>query len=62
MRSHGNNNWIVIWKDGTRLMKSAMNRDEGFYHLTMTISLEWSGTGKAHQIAMSIMFTFFGNI
>ena len=25
-----------------------------FYHLTMTISLEWSGTGKAHQIAMSI--------
>ena len=28
--------------------------DEPCLFLTMTISLEWSGTGKAHQIDMSI--------
>ena len=35
-------------------MKSAMNRDEGFLPSDYDYLLEWSGTGKAHQIAMSI--------
>ena len=65
MRSHGMEQERVI--DGNdvdtkmlvgwyiRLMKSAMNRDEGFLPSDYDYLIRMVRTGKARQIAMSIM-------